>query len=80
MDLFNQIGITEQNLKDTKSGAKVNSKDVYSWGMNPHFSAAQGESKYVATKSGQRTFISVRSTYGHYCLHKEWQHLRCSSR
>lgn len=51
-DLFNQIGITEENLKDTKWG-KVNSKDVYSWGNNPHFSAKQGESKYVAyTKSG----------------------------
>ena len=51
-DLFNQIGITEQNLKDTKWG-KVNSKEVYSWGNNPHFSAKQGESKYVAyTKSG----------------------------
>ena len=59
-DLFNELGITRQNLKDAKAG-KVNSRDgVYSWGLKSHFSKAQGERSYTVKTSngGKRTFYT----------------------
>jgi len=59
-DLFKQLGITRNNIEDTKVG-EVNSKSgVYSWGLKSHFSKAQGERSYVVKTSsgGSQTFYS----------------------
>ena len=57
-DLFNEIGITRQNIASAKA-TTVNSKDIpLSWGLTSPFSAAQGDKTYTIRTSsgGQRTF------------------------
>ncbi len=59
-DLFNELGITRQNIKDTKTGS-LNSRDgVYSWGLKSHFSKSQGERSYTVktANGGTRTFYT----------------------
>lgn len=57
-DLFTSLGITRKNISDTTLGEVHSKKDVYSWGLNPHFSKSQGERSYTVKKSGggTRTF------------------------
>ncbi len=61
-DLFNEIGITRAELESAANGGtqwlKSTLSGAYSWGMNPHFSAAQGEGSYTvkASQGGTRTF------------------------
>jgi len=57
-DLFNAVGISRSNIA-AATKTQINSKDgFYSWGLNPHFSASQGEKSYTvaATGGGTRTF------------------------
>lgn len=52
-DLFNAVGITRKNIQDSKLGEVHSKSGVYSWGLKPHFSSAQGEKSYtVKTSSG----------------------------
>lgn len=56
-DLYKVIGISKQNIKDAHWGT-VNSKDVYSWALEPHFSLKHGEKAYTIKTSngGQRSY------------------------
>ena len=56
-DLFTVLGITRANVASAQLSS-VNSKDVYSWGLTSHFSAAQGERTYTirTASGGLRTF------------------------
>lgn len=58
-DLFSAVGISRANLA-ASTKTQINSKDgYYSWGLNPHFSEAQGEKSYtIKTSDG-----GVRSYY-----------------
>lgn len=45
--LFDSMGITRDEIRSAKK-TTINSKNgYYSWGMSPHFSAAQGEGSYI---------------------------------
>jgi uncharacterized repeat protein (TIGR01451 family) len=58
-DLFTTLGITRANVAAAKP-QQINSKGLYSWGLTPHFSAAQGEQAFTIKTSngGTRTFYS----------------------
>lgn len=46
-NMYNAIGITRSEIAAATSRETINSKDIpYSFGMNPHFSEAQGEHRY----------------------------------
>lgn len=51
-DLFNSLGITKNELESAKKQT-VNSKGVYSWGLQSRFSKSQGEGSYTVNKSGE---------------------------
>ena len=50
-DLFNSLGITKSELEAAKKQT-VNSKGVYSWGLQSRFSKSQGEGSYTVDKTG----------------------------
>ena len=45
-DFFNSAGVTRRELHDATPSSLNSKSGVYSWGMTPHFSYAQGERKY----------------------------------
>lgn len=53
-DVFSSLGITKSEIQNAKAG-KINSKEVFSWGMTSRFSAAQGERVYTYKKSNGST-------------------------
>lgn len=58
-DLYNTIGITRAEIAQATNNLqyRTNTDGTYSWGMNPKFSASQGEGSYtVKTSTGSRTF------------------------
>lgn len=57
-DLYKTLGITREDIINSKK-TQINSKNGYrSWGMNSHFSYSQGERQYTITTSsgGERTY------------------------
>lgn len=52
-DLFNSLGITKNELEAAKKQT-VNSKGVYSWGLQSRFSKSQGEGSYSVNKDGDK--------------------------
>lgn len=61
-DFYNSLGITRAEIAAMKSGS-INSKktSVYSYGMKPRFSAAQGEGSYtIKNSSGGTTSFYYR--------------------
>lgn len=46
-DLYTDLGITREELAATKPQSLNSKSGVYSWGLNPRFSAAQGEGSYT---------------------------------
>lgn len=59
-DLFAVLGITRTDITASKT-SEINSKGgYYSWGLNPHFSYADGERSYTVktTSGGSRTFYA----------------------
>ncbi|RKW04272.1 MAG: hypothetical protein D8B38_00360, partial [Candidatus Saccharimonas sp.] len=59
-DLYSTIGITRAELQQatTRLETRRSTENTYSWGMTPHFSAAQGEGVYSvkAAQGGMRNF------------------------
>ena len=59
-DLYSTIGITRAELQQatTRLETRRSTESTYSWGMTPHFSAAQGEGVYSvkAAQGGMRNF------------------------
>lgn len=59
-DMLNAAGINRKELAAAGNNVqRVSSANVYSWGMTPHFGAANGEGSYVVPNSrsgGSRTF------------------------